>query len=336
MATTEARSGVAGDAMTAMHEDGQRPEGAGSVNAEAPGTGAPQLAPGERLRQVREASGLGRDEFARRAHIPAGVLADLEAGRFERLGASVFVRGYLRSFARTAGLADDALYDVLPPAGDPPPPLVVQRVAPATPRWVTRYATPVAYALLTGVVMVPLVYLARPTAQQVAQAPSLTPIDSTGRAGALPVAATTGTDAAPVAVADRIAVDAPLGTDAFAGPPAPPATPEPATRPSPVMASLAPLPQVAAPSGPQRVTLRLGASSWVEFTGADGSRLEYALLPAGTVRDYQLQGSAVLMIGNASDAQLTVDGRTIDLRPLSSTNDVARVRLGADPDAASD
>jgi cytoskeleton protein RodZ len=321
--------------MTAMHDDGQRPDGAAPVTAGAPGAGAPLDSGGDRLRQVREASGLERDEFARKAHIPAGVLADLEAGRFDRLGASVFVRGYLRSFARAAGLADDALLDVLPPAGDPPPPLVVQRVAPATPRWVTRYATPVAYALLTAVVMVPLVYLARPTAQQVAQAPSLTPIDATGRAAALPPVAPDSAAAEPVAIAARVGAEAPLGPDAFAGPPAPPAGSEPAARPSPVMASLAPLPQVAAPSGPRRVTLRLAASSWVEFTGADGSRLEYALLPAGTVRDYQLQGSAVLMIGNASEAQLTVDGRVVDLRPLSSGNDVARVRLGDDP-AASD
>jgi cytoskeleton protein RodZ len=210
---------------------------------------------------------------------------------------------------------------------------VVQRVAPSIPRWVTRYATPVVYALLTAVVMVPLVYLARPTAQQVAQAPSLTPIDATGRAGAFLPSVTLGeTEPSDPRVAQSGTV--PPGTDAFAGPPAAPepqAASEPAAHPSPVMAALASLPQASAPHGPRRVTLRLDAASWVEFTGADGRRLEYALLPAGTEREYQVTGSAVLMIGNASEARLTVDGRVVDLRPLSSSNDVARVRLGDDP-----
>lgn len=293
--------------------------------APAPGPAAAPVATatasiGDRLREAREATGLGRDEFARRAHIPGGVLADLEAGRIDRLGATVFVRGYLRSYARAAGLADDAFHDALPAERDAAPPLVAQRIAPATPRWVARYATPVAYALLTAVVMVPLVYLARPTPQQIAQVPSLTPIDASGapapRGDSL---VSRGSTLSPPVFADPM-LDA--------GPPAPEALPQPAPSPAPVMASLAPMPPQEQPIAGQRVTLRLDAASWVEFTGADGSRLEYALLPAGTVREYRLTGSAELRVGNASEARLTIDGRDIDLAPLSSANDVARVQLG--------
>ena len=317
--------------MTAMHDVGAPPERA-PANAGAERATAAAL--GERLRLARERTGLARDEFARRAHIPSGVLADLEEGRFERLGAGVFVRGYLRSFARAAGLPESELLALVPAQDELPPPLVAQRVAPATPRWVTRYATPVAYALLTAVVMVPLVYLARPGAQQLAQAPSLTPIDSAQPPAAVATGSTLppASPSAPAPGAGAAQVLA--GAEAFVGPPAPEAQPlprAPAASPAPVMASLAPLPQVAAPLGARRVTLRLAGDSWVEFTADDGGRLEYALLPAGTVRDYDLQGSAVLMIGNASAARLTVDGRVVDLGPLSSENDVARVRLGDDP-----
>lgn len=283
---------------------------------------------GERLREARAAVGLGRDEFARKAHIPSGVLADLEAGRFDRLGAPVFVRGYLRSFARAAGLPDDAFHDAMPIEQAVAPPLVAQRVAPATPRWVARYATPVAYALLTAVVMVPLVYLARPTPQQIAQAPSLTPIDV---AGTLPrrdeVAVARSAGPATPAAAPLLEMGPPAPAPAAAQGAASPA-------PAPVMASLAPLPQQGQAIAGQRVMLQLDAASWVEFTGTDGGRLEYALLPAGTVREYRLTGNAELRIGNASEARLTVDGREIDLAPLSSSNDVARVQLGAAPDGA--
>jgi len=297
--------------MNSMKHDGLPATQAGSVPETEQGVEALPTV-GRRLREAREAVGLARDEFARRAHIPAAVLANLEEDRGERLGAPVFVRGYLRSAARAAGLADDAFLDAMPKPSEDAPPLVAQRIGPTTPRWVTRYATPVAYALLTAVVMVPLVYLARPNVTQVAQTPSLTSIDGATRASGLPV--------------DTVALAGPA-TDG----PQPTAAPDDVASPGPVMASLAPLPQSGMPTEPRRVTLRLAAASWVEFTGADGSRLEYALLPAGTQRDYQLSGSAGLRIGNASAAQLTVDGRAVDLAPLSSPNDVARVQLGEPP-----
>lgn len=317
-----------------MQHDGQPAPDAGSVADAGQGTAAaPSL--GGRLRAAREAVGLARDEFARRSHIPAAVLADLEDDRGDRLGAAVFVRGYLRSAARAAGLADDAFLDAVPTATEQVPPLVAQRIGPATPRWVTRYATPVAYALLTAVVMVPLVYLARPNVGQIAQAPSLTSIDGTTRASSLSTdpaalsAPATGRPLQPTAPDAGTSVDAPA-------PPAPPVAASTLGSPGPVMASLAPLPQAGGPQGQRRVTLRLAAASWVEFTGADGSRLEYALLPAGTQRDYELSGSAELRIGNASAAQLTVDGRAVDLAPFSSSNDVARVQLGEPPTPAAD
>jgi len=315
--------------MNSMKHDGLPATQAGSVPETEQGVEALPTV-GRRLREAREAVGLARDEFARRAHIPAAVLANLEEDRGERLGAPVFVRGYLRSAARAAGLADDAFLDAMPKPSEDAPPLVAQRIGPTTPRWVTRYATPVAYALLTAVVMVPLVYLARPNVTQVAQTPSLTSIDGATRASGLPV--------------DTVALAGPAtdGPQPTAAPDdviavGPPAAPTPAAgasalaSPGPVMASLAPLPQSGMPTEPRRVTLRLAVASWVEFTGADGSRLEYALLPAGTQRDYQLSGSAELRIGNASAAQLTVDGRAVDLAPLSSPNDVARVQLGEPP-----
>jgi cytoskeleton protein RodZ len=311
--------------MTSIQEQGPAgetpvPEQAASAQVEA------AASIGERLQAARAATGLGRDEFARKAHIPSGVLADLEAGHFERLGATVFVRGYLRSYARAAGLRDDAFHDALPMTPVDTPALVVQHVVPATPRWVARYATPVAYALLTAVVMVPLVYLARPTAQQIAQAPSLTPID-----GARTETRSDGLVAARGAsLAGPPGVDAALDVGPPAAAPLPVATP-PAPSPSPVMASLASLPQQEQAIAGQRVMLRLAAASWVEFTGTDGSRLEYALLPAGTVREYRLTGGAELRIGNASEARLSVDGQEIDLAPLSSANDVARVQLGGEP-----
>ncbi len=288
---------------------------------------------GARLCAIRETTGLGREEFARKARIPTAVLADLESGRLARLGASVYVRGYVRSVARAAGVDDtDLMLQVLQveaARGPQEPASVAPRLRSGTPRWFIRYATPVAYALLTGVVVVPLVYLARPAGNELAQVPTLTPIDAPQRsASVLPAAvsgSTLGNAMSPNGSAERVSVavasprdDGPIAV----GPPV-----APAVSSQPVMATFAPMPDATSGNLSQRVTLRLRAASWVEFTGSDGSRLEYSLLPAGTTRDYKLQGSAELRIGNSGGAELSVDGKPVDLASISRAN-VAIVVLG--------
>jgi cytoskeleton protein RodZ len=59
------------------------------------------------LREAREALGLNVDEVAHELHLSREVVLALEAGDFEMLGAPVFVRGHLRSYARLVGLSED-------------------------------------------------------------------------------------------------------------------------------------------------------------------------------------------------------------------------------------
>lgn len=64
----------------------------------------------ERLRSRRAAAQLSLDEIARVTRIPVISLERLEDGRFEELPGDVFVRGFLRSYARCVGLdADDTV-----------------------------------------------------------------------------------------------------------------------------------------------------------------------------------------------------------------------------------
>jgi cytoskeleton protein RodZ len=102
-----------------------------------------------------------------------------------------------------------------------------------------------------------------------------------------------------------------------------------------MLASLAPMPTRTAPASGQHVRLQLAESSWVELTGADGSRIEYAMLPGGTTREYQVAGRASLRIGNIRGATLSVDGRPVDLSSYARAN-VARVSLGEELAAPSD
>src|SRR6185436_6077976 len=59
------------------------------------------------LRAGRAHRGLSLDDVAKITKIQPRILERLEAGRFDGLPAEVFVRGFVRSFARCVGLDED-------------------------------------------------------------------------------------------------------------------------------------------------------------------------------------------------------------------------------------
>jgi cytoskeleton protein RodZ len=59
------------------------------------------------LRDAREELGITIDEVAHELHLSREVVLALEAGDYERLGAPVFVRGHLRSYARLLELPEE-------------------------------------------------------------------------------------------------------------------------------------------------------------------------------------------------------------------------------------
>lgn len=73
---------------------------------------------GARYKREREIRGLSVEEAAREIHHSAGVIAELEAGRFGSVmdGSEIWVRGVLRQYARLLGLDEEkqvALYERL-------------------------------------------------------------------------------------------------------------------------------------------------------------------------------------------------------------------------------
>ena len=61
----------------------------------------------EYLRAQRERASLSIEDIARVTKIPERSLRQLEEGKFEELPADVFVRGFLRSYARVVGVSPD-------------------------------------------------------------------------------------------------------------------------------------------------------------------------------------------------------------------------------------
>ena len=81
---------------------------ANNTNPEVHGP-SPGPAFGGRLAVAREARGLTLADVAHVLRLPAATLMALEASRYEDLPAPVFVRGYLRAYARLLGISGEEL-----------------------------------------------------------------------------------------------------------------------------------------------------------------------------------------------------------------------------------
>ncbi|MBI2295364.1 MAG: helix-turn-helix domain-containing protein, partial [Betaproteobacteria bacterium] len=96
--------------------------GAAGAPAEAGGA-----APGRRLAQARALHDLSPSDVARQLKLSVWQIEALEAGQFDRLPGPVFVRGFIRNYARLVKLDPE---DLLQSAGDSLP---LQAPRPATP-----------------------------------------------------------------------------------------------------------------------------------------------------------------------------------------------------------
>lgn len=267
---------------------------------------------GERLREARQAAGLGVQEAAARLHMPVHVVEALEQGRWQVIGAPVFVRGQLRSYGRLLGVDVDPLLDseVAPVT---PVHLVSHSHTPKAQRIMESMGRRAVYVVITAAIAVP-VWLATRT-HFAADAPP----------------ATASLDAVPPAVS--LASVPPARTETL---PQPPAAAAPAGNDTPYVASLAPpVPRSQAVPAGSGASLELGfeGDSWMQVTGRDGRVVEQRLMRGGEQRSFQPGEIERIVLGNASVVRVQQAGSIVDLTPYRRAN-VARFAVSSDGSVA--
>ncbi|MDR6094811.1 MAG: RodZ domain-containing protein [Stenotrophomonas chelatiphaga] len=266
---------------------------------------------GQRLRQAREAAGLTLDDVAQRLHMPAQVVRSLEEEQWQRLGAPVFVRGQLRSYARLLGVDVGEVLEQAQVGPIVPPTLVSHTHTPRARRIAESIGRRLLYVGITAALAVPVWFATRSHLDADGQGPSTASLD------VIP---------ATVAVAPpRNDDDAPR----VAAPAAAPA--RPATQP--YMASLTPVPRPAVASEPAAgkgaLGLQFSGDSWIEITAPDGSTVEKALVQAGQSRSFTPGQVGRVVLGNAAQVQVQQNGAIIDLGPYRRAN-VARFTVSSE------
>ncbi|WP_242006795.1 helix-turn-helix domain-containing protein [Aerolutibacter ruishenii] len=249
---------------------------------------------GEQLRRAREAAGLSIEAVSSRSRMPVRVIHAIEAEDWDTLGAPVFIRGQLRSYAR---LLDVDLGPQLQPSqatASALPPLVSHSHTPPLRRLAEQAGRRAVYIALTVVIAAPIIFASRSHLG--------------GR--------TNGT----IESLDDFAVATPpaVGQKAKAAP----------VQRTPVMASMAPI-TPAAPATVPALELVFSGDSWLEVYATDGRTLEKGNLKSGERRSFEAGQVGRVVVGNSSAAQVLHAGKPVDLATFSRAN-VARFTLSSD------
>jgi cytoskeleton protein RodZ len=289
---------------------------------------------GSRLRAAREARGLDLETCGHALHLPVRVLRQLEGNDFDGIDYQVYLGGYLRKYGSYLGVEESEIEAAIAKSRPAQPKLVATGGVSHSRYLLDQYAKAATYVVLTLVIAVPTVWLGmRGTLSR--DMSRLAPLDAApvAQQDAPPPAASSSVAKAPVLAQTTTPVSAPA---AAASAPHAAAT-------QPLLASMVPVPNLdsdvaitpppantapAAPvgAGAHSLTLELPNASWVEVLGKDGTRLEYGLLPAGTSKTFRSDQPLEVRLGNATGAQVSIDGQPMTLDPYRHSN-IAHFRV---------
>lgn len=295
---------------------------------------------GERLRAARQSRGWSLADIAGRLKLPLKLIERLEYDDYEGLTGGVFLRGYLASYSRLVGIPVEQATSIAA-ANTQTAPLVATGTISRSRYLFDRYSVSATYLVLTAIIVVPAVWLATHGGLEQDLART-TPLDPPASIISAPVReATSIANEVQPAPSSRLA-DAANVTHTDTAPAQPGAAV--AQDPAPVIASMTPFasapsqsaaapPAESAPStedslgsGAHTLTLKLRDQSWVEITTADGHKLEYRMLAAGSEHTYRSDSQLSVRVGNVQGAQLQADGAVVDLTPFQRGN-VAHLKV---------
>ncbi|HEY4973739.1 MAG TPA: RodZ domain-containing protein, partial [Steroidobacteraceae bacterium] len=317
---------------------------------------SPSSSPGARLAAAREQAGMTLVQAAERLRLDVATLQALEAGRFETLGATVFVRGHLRHYAELVGVPldeIDAAYAASSAKLAAQPDLRRTTTLPgnAAPRGVSL---PPRAALIGAIVLVlvALVWWAMrvPAGQRHAANPSASSPATSPPAGSQ---AADAVDAGPApqaasAALNPVASAPPPRADAAASAKtAPSALSKEATArdanskdagpkdaasafKSAVLGDKSQTPAPKAASTRVRFAIHFNQDSWIEVYDARGATLFHDFGGAGSER--RVSGTAPLrvLIGNPDGVGVELNGHPISLKPAAESGRPQRFLLDSD------
>lgn len=306
-----------------------------------PAAGGEGTTAGALLRQARQARGLHIAALATSIKVTPRKLELLEADRFDELPGATFTRALAQTVCRTLKIDSAPVLALLPSAAGQGLEQMSRglnepfrdRPGRSVPTDLAFLKNPVLLgavalvALATAVYLLPSGWLSQHLPRRSAPPAAAAP----GGVVNETVAGSQGEVVSPDAMA------APASSSVYSAPAEPPVdtapSGEPASSPAPALAltpALASAPVVAAPAASAAsgvLQLTASAQSWVEVIDRRGSPVFSRLLQAGETVAVDGASPLRVKIGNARATQVSFKGERIDLAPVTSSGNVARLEL---------
>jgi cytoskeleton protein RodZ len=276
----------------------------------APESAMPAASPGAQLAAARESRGMSVADIAQQLKLSPWQVDALESGDYGRLPGPVFVRGFIRNYARllkldAALLLANAEY-ALPHAGPAGPEMPPSADIPFPTKRNFNWHK---YAIAAIVVLIPLVIFEFYTdeASEVTVKSRQVELPAPQVVAETSPAVVVQNVAAPTTVADAPPVRTPQKAVSRA-------------RDATTAADAAPAP------GEQIVRLRFVRESWVEIRDRNGRKIFSQLNPPGSEQVVSGMPPLSLIVGNANGVKLTHNEQPVNLGPYTKV-DVARLTL---------
>jgi cytoskeleton protein RodZ len=298
--------------------------------------------PGAVLLAERRNQGLSLGDIARQLKLSVRQVEALERDDYATFSGPLFVRGFLRNYAKLLHLEPEALLAAANLSATPvtvgPPAAAYVPVSAANPEGRRKFIAWTVTVVLTIIVLMLLASNVskdrrEPGPPAIAQGPSA-PATTPQHADSPPA---TLSPALPPATVDAAPKAAPMPEPAAQEPkPAAAARPPPAATEAPSIAAAPPAAAQAAASpkphvqvsgsGTSQIRMTFEGESWVEIKDGTGTTIFSRLNTAGTERVIKGTPPLTLVVGNAHGVKLTYRDKAIDLGPHTRV-DVARITL---------
>ncbi len=270
--------------------------------------------PGQQLAAARASRGMTVSEIAQQLKLSSWQVEALESGDHRRLPSAVFVRGFMRNYARLVKLDPATLLATgeaqhLAPLGRS------ASSSPEIPYPTARRGHRLKYAVIALVLLMPLiVYEFYPEYMQAED----------GKTDALAMAAPQVVVEASTTLSASPVGDGLLTTSAAAS--EKPFQPAPMSATPTLQNTTVAVENSRVTAGAQVVRLRFTRSSWVEIRDRDGNRIFSQMNSPGTEQVVSGAPPLHVIVGNANGVQLIHNEQPVNLGPYTKV-DVARLTL---------
>ena len=278
------------------------------------------MTPGEILRIAREKQGLTIEAASTKCRMKPEVLAAIEAGNTQDVPL-VYLRGYIRNYARFLGVKSDALEDQIGSVKGADPGVrtvfTVKGSRSSSEKWLKASSYLAASALIATLAW-QFTHEAVRFSQGESKLTSGTAVRSESNESTQQESDVDPRSANTHLNASIASVEVLGGQKELTG--------DSAAEQAWAAVSGTPLPGEGGIARSHSLLITTSADTWVEISDATGNQLELDLIRAGTSREYDGLPPFDVMIGRASAVVLDMDGANIDLAPYTRGN-VARMTL---------